>query len=201
MADLNNSNIAQPTKLFGANESNGADVDSDGRLLVAAKVDAEVDVYYTMERLLNGGSDNQAVNGSGTPQAFLFSPSPGEIAFVDRLNFFMNDTGTTTITEYGNISGLSNGVLIAYQSLGVLYTLFNMQNNMDITIMFGENLGLPSSGGAFLNSNDSVIGTCGFQRPITLNGDDGDFFGMQIRDNLSGLDYQKASVLAWRKTV
>ena len=200
MADLNNNNIASSTKIVGGDELSFADVDSDNRLLVAAKVDAEVDVAYEYQYLLNGASKSQTVNGSGTPVLFYYAPGAGEIVFVDALSFLLEDSGTLNSNEYGNISGgLTNGVLIGFQSNGVLQVYTNLQTNLDVAMFLAGNRVLPSSGAGFLNTNDVIFGERGFNRPITLRGDDGDFFAVQIRDNLSGIDNQVAGIHFWRK--
>lgn len=200
MADLNNNNIASSSKIVGGNETNFADVDSDNRLLVTAKIDAEVDVAYEYKYLLNGANKNQAVNGSGSPVLFTYSPGAGEVIFVDSLSFILEDPGTLNSGEYGNISGgLTNGVLIGFQSNGVLQIYTNLQTNIDVAMFLAGNRVVPSSGAGFLNTNDVIFGERNFNRPIILRGDDGDFFAVQIRDNLSGIDNQVAGIHFWRK--
>lgn len=202
MPDLTEKQLSSNTKIVGSdsqgNETNYLSIDSEGRALVSAKVDTEVDVIYSIDYVKNGSSQSLPVNGSSVPVQFTYTPS--DLRFVESLNFFIHDSGTADPEDYGSITGpLANGLLIEIKSFGTIYTLCNIQTNADIVSFFSDSPMAPSSGSQFLNNSDSYAGTINFRRPITINPTFGDFVRVTVRDNLSGVSYNRIAVKSWRK--
>lgn len=200
MADISGDLNAQDVNITDPDNGFKATVDSDNRLLVAAKLDSEVDVNYAINYVLNGADPALDTNGAAVNQNFTYTPSSG-IRYIDKITFFIHDSGTADPQDYGSITnGLTNGLLFQYQSLGVLRTLFTVFSNSDIISFLNDCPIYPSSGSQFLNNSDVYCGSLTLRRPITLNSADGDFFRVVVRDNLTAITFNRVSVLHWGKS-
>ena len=164
------------------------------------KVDQEVDVNYSIDFVLNGVSQLLNVNGSVVRQNFNYTPVSG-IRYIDKINFFIHDSGTNSPQNYGSITnGLTNGLLFQYQSLGILRTLFTVFSNSDIVSFLNDSPVYPTRAEQFLNNNDAYSGCLNFKRPITLDSAQGDFFRVVVRDNLTPVTFNRVAVLHWGKS-
>lgn len=154
-------------------------------------------VYYETGYLLDGGSKEMAVNGSGTAAEYEYAPTAGQVHYLESLSLFINDNGSITPGKFGNLSALSNGLMIEVKTNGTTVELMNMQDNMDITLLFGSFNSLDASTGYF-NGEKTLEVNWKPNNPIKLNGDDSDFVRATVRDNLSQLTYLRIAHLHWR---
>lgn len=163
----------------------------------------QLDVIYVPEYLKNGSNISMTVNGSGTPVQYSWAPATNETWYLVGLTLFLIETGTMDATDFGSGSALTNGLLIEIRSKGTTYTFCNIQNNMDLGVLFGGS-GQGSSGGlfagtsGFYDTNDIFQGQSLFEVPIKLQNSTGDFIRITVRDNLAGRDQLRASIAKWR---
>lgn len=138
--------------------------------------------------LMNAGSKLMNVNGSVTPVNFDFTPASGAY-YVEQISFFIQDTGTQGMADFGALAALTNGLLIKTKSNGIENDWQNLKDNIDLAMTFHEHailLAAVSTG--FLNSNDFFLGAFQFDNPITLKFSTSDFFRATVRDNLTGIN-------------
>lgn len=143
--------------------------------------------------LKNGSSSNMAVNGSVTPQVFVYSTPNNFSAEVSVLSLLLE---TNNSVAFGNkfvdntIATLTNGLLLEIKSDDVEFTLQNCKRTRDLVEL--------TEGGKF----DIVLGTPNFFRvqlwlPSKLKlcrqgtHPTDDFIRATVRDNLSGLQFME----------
>lgn len=184
------------TKLKGPDEVEIGNVDDSLKGIL--RPDLSKDVMYKITPLHNAGVKNMNVNGSVTPVNFDFSPDTGETWYLDCLKIFFADSGTTSVTNFGAIAALTNGLQLVVRSNGTEYTVIDsVKNNREITCYFGESpLITPTSG--FIETADVYNGAIFFTPPITLKNSTGDYVRMRVRDNLSSIDYLESCIKLWR---
>lgn len=159
------------------------------------------DVHHFKRYLLNSGSNAMNVNGAVSPVVFSEGPAPGEKWYLESMNIFISDTGTTDVDDFGAITGgLTNGVLLEVVRNGVAYEMDVLFTNRDVVTTFHEDI---NSGGAntssgYLNEGRLFFGQNHFEPPLTLVGDDGDVFRATVRDDLAPLDFLNIATWAWR---
>lgn len=187
----------------GTNEvtvtTNGAREELDVNANVTSVPDDD-DYIYKHPFLLNGSNKSMDVDGSSTPVPFRFTPGAGEVWFVESLSLFIYDPGSMDLGDFGAIEGaLTNGLQINIKSKGTVYEFVNLQDNTDISLSF---IGRSGSAGdesfGWLDSVDNFFGVCPFQKPMRLDGDQGDYIEYNVRDNLTALTDLQGSVLVRR---
>ncbi len=152
------------------------------------------DYSYEVKQLLDGSSKEMDVNGSGTPDVFSYTASGVE--YVDKVTMLLQDPGSMDVRDFGSISGgLSNGLLIEYQSVGSIIQFANLEDNGDIATTF-SNFWAPVNGEdglGFLDDEDTIVASYIFPQPIEL--ESGDFFRATVRDNLNGISFLRMSIM------
>lgn len=159
------------------------------------------DVHHFKRYLLNSGSNAMNVNGAVSPVVFSEGPAPGEKWYLESMNIFISDTGTTDVDDFGAITGgLTNGVLLEVVRNGVAYEMDVLFTNRDVVTTFHEdiNTGGANTSSGYLNEGRLFFGQNHFEPPLTLVGDDGDVFRATVRDNLVPLDFLNIATWAWR---
>jgi hypothetical protein len=144
---------------------------------------------------LNGAVKNMNVNGSVTPQVFSFSPAANLTYYINKLHIVLADGGTPDVTDFGNGTALTNGLLFESVVNGSANTLFNVLDNGDISLMFIDHFSSPSG---WLNNADLFLGSYNFNMPITLNQLNSDLLRVTVRDNITGLDAFRIAASGWR---
>jgi len=173
-----------------------ATVDSLNRLSVNANVQFP-EAEYQIVNVLNAGSKTMNVNGTlGAPVNFLFTPA-GQTFYLETLSIFLSDNANFSPTGFGAIAALTNGILVEYQSKGVLYTLCTIRDNADIFNVFSEPNFSQSIAG-LLSTAAYLTGNRKLQQRIALDPAFGDFVRVRVRDNLTGLTALSMRVSAWR---
>jgi hypothetical protein len=222
MADLNDLQAAGSTKIVGSDatgvESNYQKVDSSGSAHVAvvgddglykAKVDEHgrvaVDViflgsiYKSFNLQLDGtGTEDMNVNGATTPQSFRFTPVTGEVYYVESISIIIEDNANASLTEFGALAALTNGIDFNVKSKGSAPELMvNLKTNAGILTKFSQDpfVERRSSG---LTSVTTIKGTIDLKNRIVLDGDQGDYIEAVVRDNITGLTTAKVSVEVWK---
>jgi hypothetical protein len=169
----------------GITRDEAVDIEGDKVKIEAAPGDK---VIYSQIHLLNGGSDDMAVNGATTNVVFSAGPSSGQIWYVEKILLHIEDSGNNLPGNFGAISGgLTNGVLVQQRISSTDYDYTNLQDNSDIVEAFSDNY-LRGQSTAFLNSSTYFSGISKMIIPITLDGDNGDLIKTTVRDNLTGLN-------------
>lgn len=154
---------------------------------------------WFVKPLLNGVSQEMNVNGAVTPVEFTSSFVEDKI-FLKEIGFFILDNGTTTPSEFGNITALSNGLKIEIKSQGNIYQFQNLKDNMDIVNTFTTNPILPGTASGFLNNNDLYSGSFIFDIPIVLSSSTNDYIKFIVRDDLTQIDFLR-TVIKYRTNI
>lgn len=154
------------------------------------------------ENLLNAGSKIMNVNGSVTPQIFSYSPSGTTTVAILGMTCLFNDEGTTSLTKFGAITVLTNGLLVESVVDSTTSQITNIKDNSDLCTRFMFNqfgnsavlsvLSIVTPVG-FGNTNNVFIGYLEFRQPLVLNGSS-DSIKATVRDNLSGIDLLNISI-------
>lgn len=157
-------------------------------------------VIYSERKLMNGSSAEMAVNGSSTAQNFSFTPAGGEVWYFEAISLLIIDTGVTDFDEFGSLgSQLTNGLQLLVRSGGTEYEVGNFRNNAELSLCFAEHGYTPDSTSAWLDENDMFMGMKTWRVPMTLDGDQGDYIRLRVRDNLTGLNTLRSTVRVWRE--
>lgn len=136
---------------------------------------------HISEDLLNGGSNNMAVNGSITPVTFSYTSPAGFNFEAVRMMLYIEAQTAFSPDEFGDIATLANGVQINAAGSGVT----NWKNNVDVVIEMYD-----FSRNAFGKSDKLLVTRWTFTRDTngkTLLMLDGQSFDAVIQDDLSGL--------------
>lgn len=186
---------SQFTKVTGGDGLYTATVDSLNRLSVNANIQFP-EAVYVISNLLNGSSKAMNVNGATTPVTFQYLAS-GTTYYLESVSFFLADNAAFDSGGFGALAALTNGVVIEYQSKGVLYTLTNLQTNGDLLTTMGDaTFGSIQSG--LLGTDAYITGTSRIQQRIALDPAFGDFIRARVRDNITGLTTFNIRVKVWR---
>lgn len=178
----------------------GTDNTSIGNIGDRLKIEAELsnissnNVIYISQALVNGSSRTMNVNGSVTPQNFLYTVPSDTTYYLESISIIISDTGTTTAAKFGDLAALTNGFRLRIKSSGTTYDIYNFKTNGELTLVFNSMFVPPGAG--WLNDSDLMIGTLRFNRPIKLVAND--FVQFTVRDNLSGLDNLISNINMWR---
>jgi hypothetical protein len=165
---------------FGFNDNNDTKIDPQWA----------VDVLHKSVFFLNGASDDMNVNGSVTPVSFSFTPSSGEIWYVDKVSIFLSDNDLNENDKFGKITALTNGLQLQIQSKGISLEIANIKDNIDMNLIF-ENNGVSSPSNVF-------AGIIRFNPQIILLASNSDFIRFRVRDNLTSVNFLRASVSIWK---
>lgn len=152
--------------------------------------------------LLNAGSKSMAVDGSSVNKTFSYAPSvPTDLQGISLL---IKDEGTTSLSNFGAISGLTNGVVLQTVIGGVTTTIATMKDNADLVTRFSLNsfgngavlsilsIVTPQGFGA---TNNMMIGTMQIS-PNTVILNSGDEIDAIVKDNLTAVDVLQIAIKA-----
>lgn len=159
-----------------------------------------VDVMYKSTKMLNGTAQSMNVNGSVTPQDFSFTSAVGETWYLEEISLFMDDSGSNSPDEFGNLAqflvgtgALPNGLLIQIKSKGITQDFANAQDNADLALIF-DSIWTPPSGTGFMNDINAVVLHLRLKVPVKLQNSTSDFIKWTVRDNLTGLNFLRSRV-------
>lgn len=156
-------------------------------------------VAYFSEALIGtGGSVLLNVNGATTPVTFSYTPSSGQTSYVESIGLFLQDNGTTNATNFGSKTALTNGLLLESRINGVVYTVGNAKNNIDLVCIYPDNQRTPVTAG-FLENGDIFYGELRFTTPLKLTNSTSDYIRITVRDNLSAVTALQARTRYWRE--
>lgn len=135
-------------------------------------------------------------DGSGTTEQaaaaaeYLYKAPPGTVAVFERLNVTLETASRIAPNEYGDITALTNGILITVKNAsgGIIHT-FTPQP-IKVTYHWSLLAGTDVSPSAFTAGVDSVSLRWTFSKGganVAINGDAGEYFSMDVRDTLAGL--------------
>ena len=141
------------------------------------------------------GSTDQAVNGT-TPVKYFIQPPAGKKYTLKRFNLHAVATNFNNASNYGTVSALANGIKVYIENDERLIFDFTRDFQIKSTFLWGLLSGIDAStiGGA---GADPLLVRWTFSKGcgnIELNGNDGDRFVVEIRDNLAALTSQEAIV-------
>lgn len=141
----------------------------------------------------NGTNVSMVVNGSVTPVNFDVAPASGTTWYAYEITFAINDGGNAPPEQYGSLGlALANGVRFSANVEGADHEMLVLYNNADICLAFNEAVGKIDAGG-FLNFGKGFVAKMRFPTPIALHGDHGDYLRVTVRDNLTGLNFQRVA--------
>lgn len=191
------------TRIAGQDELLAADVQTvigKNRLNTEAALHSEPssNVVTVHKYLQLSGSKAWNVNGSsGSPQHFDAGPASGESWFVKKFIFYFTDTGAFSATNFASLgTPLTNGIDITIKSQGTSYAaIINIKDNADLTSFFDSTT---SSTATLFSSSNAFVGELIFDNPIKLTQSLGDFFRVSVKDNLTGLDLARASIVGFK---
>lgn len=135
------------------------------------------------------GIVNMNGNYSVTPQLFKIQPPPGQIYLLYQLRFLIADDASINMTDYGAIvNGLTNGVEIEARIGGVISDRlagFRVKQNWQ---WFGVgDAEITTFAGAPQMLVVEALFPSFYGSDLPLIGNDGDYFGFRMSDNLSTL--------------
>ncbi len=142
------------------------------------------------------GTIDQAVNGAVTPVIFKIAPPAGVKYTFKRINIVAASGNWNRADQYGAAGTLSNGIKVYVgNTLGVTKD-FTLKKTITAWPLWGLLAGsdIPTTGGV---GSDSLSVRWTFakgRQDFQLDGDQGDYFAIEIQDDLSGLDYQYAMI-------
>ncbi len=121
-----------------------------------------------------------------SPISYKYWAYPGRVEHVKRFIISMTHTSAGTDDNFGNLSALTNGVVLRVQSDGVVSTYTNWKRNSDLIldmfdIVYTDKAG-PSSFGLRGNGEFNPIGSIAY-----LDGNQGDYVELLVQDNLTAL--------------
>lgn len=147
-----------------------------------------------VENLLNSTSKDMTIDGSSVSVVFSYSPVSGSV-LINSLSCLLQDEGDTSLSKFGSLNSLTNGILIKATIGGQDFNLTVIKDNADLITRFSKNhfgssavlsiLGVVTPEG-FGNSNNIFVGRMEFTRPLLLTNSDS--ISVVIRDNLSNID-------------
>lgn len=205
-------NASTPTRLVGKQTESSTQAKRQVTVTRSSQTDKNfLDVFpdgeesfpvnYQISPLLNGASPNLNVVGNmANPVLFRYTPTTKR--FVESFSLFIAEAAVTVDPlDYGGIVGsLNNGLIVRYQQLGVLRTLFDFHNNLEIVSNLHQAAWWPNSATEFINLQDAFAGSILFQKGILLDPAYGDYFEVAVRDNLTQVDFHQAFIKHWGRS-
>jgi len=173
-------------KIVLTNGTYDVDVTSSGRLEVSVAADARavVDVY-----LLNGSSNEMAVDADPTPQEFVWNPGSNDVE-GSALTFVIEDSTIYFGDKFGGISELDNGVLIQVKAQDTVYTIATVYRTRQFSQLAG-----PGGFDLYAATPDHMkaeISLEGFVFAATGTYATDDYVKVTIRDDIDGLEHMSA---------
>ena len=134
---------------------------------------------------------NNNVNGnySVTPKTFSYTPPVGDIFYVSRIVVYVEDTGTFDTGAYGNAVVMTNGYHVWHTHDEHTHIIIPDTNAIKTTGDMASNM-FKLNHESFGAGNEFIAAPFSFEEvggPIVLNGNTGDTFNAEFRDNLTGL--------------
>jgi hypothetical protein len=148
--------------------------------------------YPAVETLKNAAnSPNFNVNGSVATVPFSYAPLSNEIMAVEKIRFVISSTtkANELLTRFMNLPALTNGITAQTFINGILRTGNVYKNNFDlftyVNATYTEGL---------IGSSNIMQGIIECDPPMVLDGSRGDYFRINVADNLSTLQAASAVV-------
>jgi len=173
----------------------GTDLTLIGNIGDRLKVETSVPSFtalYQPEYFLDsvGGTVDMDVDASSAPINYSITVPVGEMWYLTSLDILMIDKGSLDPKDFGAIDdGLSNGVEISANINAINHVMFNIKNNMDLSLLFNNmnnNDGANNEDG-WLDSKDKFISKKEFFPFVKLA--EGDSITVKLQDDLKGLKY------------
>lgn len=140
-------------------------------------------------RLVNGASEAMNVNGSVTPQVFIWNPGADDVEGMELVLVVEEPTISFGTTFFG-ITGLTNGLLIEGKAEDQTFTIGNPKYTRDFF-----HLAPPGGIDLYAASPDimrTMIPLSGLVFKKSGTYPSADYVRITVRDNISGLNYLKA---------
>ncbi len=144
---------------------------------------------YTVAAVAARTNRNLNVNGASTYVEFNINPLGSAIWDITNLTFLI--VGATAMGDdtFGDLSALTNGILVRKKLNGVYYNIFNCKTNGDFrsALGIGEYTQKAGGGDYSFSSRHQFGGQSGFGTVVRLNGSLGEELQIVIQDDLTGL--------------
>ena len=126
------------------------------------------------------------VGSLATPQLYVAFPEPGEVWHVTNFTLAMGHNSAGDLGLFGNLSALTNGVVLRAKVSGNYGTLTNWKTNGDINVDTGEvEFHLRSGGGGTHGTSANGAFKDRTGAVLRLDGNQGDQFELYVQDDLT----------------
>jgi len=170
--------------------------DPDGNLKTSKSGIPNKTIIPVPVYLLDGSTQSLAVDGSVTPAVYSFVNGDSFNWYITELRVVLWDGAIKTLTSFGDLTGLTNGLLFEWDIDGVDYEIANPINNKELLASFRENYNDGNTGNNFAAEQAVVSLYLRFKEPVCL--ENGDEIRATVRDNLTGLDDLLVRVFKFR---
>lgn len=154
------------------------------------------DLMWHSAFLKEGSNVDMNVDGSTTPVSYIYTPPlTGQIHYITRLLFEIDDNGNTSNDGFGSLSALTNGIDIKIKIDGSTHTFANIKTNSDLVMICSHTHHTQSTGG-FIQGN-YFSGAFDMKPDMTLKESRGDQIEVVVNDDLRGLLHLKFSIAYW----
>ena len=130
-----------------------------------------------------------------TPQVYWAGPEPGEVWHITTLTVAMGHSSAGDLGLFGNLTKLTNGVVVRSFIGGNYGTLTNWKTNGDIDLDTG-NVKFPVRSGGGGTHGTTTTGPFKDRTGavLRLDGDSGDRFEIYVQDDLTGIIFWNMKV-------
>jgi hypothetical protein len=150
-------------------------------------LDRPLDLAHTAGDAVEVISYDMAVDGSVTPVSFKLIPIGTETWVISRFISDMIHSSAADYSKFGDLTALTNGVVLRVYADGVFGTFTNWKSNKEIYLDTG-NITFTDKAGGGKYSTSFVGSLLDLDRvQVTITGPD-DYLEIIIQDDLTGLD-------------
>lgn len=130
-----------------------------------------------------------------SPQIYWAGPEPGEVWHIITLTLAMGHSTAGDVGLFGNLSALTNGIIVRARINGNYGTLTNWKTNSDIDVDTG-NVEFPIRSGGLGTFGTTTIGPFNDRTGaiLRLDGDLGDRYEIYVQDDITGIIFWNMKV-------
>ena len=145
-----------------------------------------------ISQLLSTVGDGSGITemASATINEYIYKPASGTVAILERALITIEDATIFAANKYGGVTALTNGLSVTLKD-GNDATIHNFSPNaIKKTYHWGLMAGSDVTPEAFAAGADRVVIRWTFTKggyPLVINGDKGEYFSVNVTDDLSGL--------------
>lgn len=197
MADINETQQTEIIRITGRDESFPVDsIQEDGvnKLWTKSTIVPEAIGNLYFQHAENNGSQDMAVNGSGSPVEFIVPADPNYDLLIEGLLFEAFASGIKIDKFLSLNTSLTNGLLIEVKSEDTIFQFLSIATTQEFDSHFSWGDGR-SFELIFASGNDSMVARYGVSTPFLIKQQGSyatdDYIKVIVRDNLSQINYLK----------